>query len=382
MKRIIMVFFFAVLGMSQLMGMVLPERGATEINFQTRWETLPRDLQILLLKYIISTSKNSEEAVKKLHAMARVSTLFYKLINDDAVNNELLATIADTFMHGDRIQAAEALHTNAALAWLSGILPEFIKKRVWSILGGKEDPYVKMRLFRRYMQSNQTISRILHNSFVKIWLIKRVLEELNSQFFEIDDQYKNGTEIAQLIYPHEITEEDYAQGLLYIDQQEALAEDFDVALFNSIPDIKALIAKGVDVNYTPRYLSEASGIEIMKLLVDTGINLNSRFNGQTRLQQVFTSPNLLIAGFTFAQPGTSGVALRNAPIYYNAEQRKDLLNFIEFLLQSGANPNIKDDKGRTTLALARARHTQMAGNKELAGFLLQAIELLKKYGAE
>lgn len=258
MKRI--AFMMSIIVAGQLRCMELPvvaaeaettRKNVTFLENMARWEALPRDLQILLLKYIVSTSKNGEEAGQKLRAMTRVSSIFYKLINDDAVNNQLLAAIADNFLHHDMIQAAQILRTNASEVWLSGILPDFVSRRINRILAEGEDPYAKVAALRRFMLSNQKINGILHNKYVKIWLIKKVLNELNYEFFEVDDQHKNGTDIAQLLYPNEITQDDRAE-LAYIDKQEDFLEQLQEHF--SIPMIKFLIAKGMDVNYSPQHL--------------------------------------------------------------------------------------------------------------------------------
>lgn len=86
----------------------------------------------------------------------------------------------------------------------------------------------------------------------------------------------------------------------------------------------------------------------------------------------------MIAGYS------SGPAGDVTPLDINEPEMQHRLDFIEFLLKSGANPNIKDNGGRTVLAVARALHKKalIEGKKQVAGFLLRAIELLKKYRAE
>ncbi len=359
------------------------------------FEKLPRDIQILTLLTIIKTSKNVNEAVKTIHNLLATNKNFYKLINSDDVNQQLIETLADRFLHGNGLQAADLLHTNASLQWAQIVLPENIRKRVLKIIDNGLSSNVHENLEQTiktipvYMNLNPSAKKILHNEYAMIWLLRTLLRTLNIFFVEKNDKYTNATELAALIYPNEPIESPRANGWIsYADKQINLQQNEELSDFERLPSseaiskLKAMISHGFDIldpltTDFPSYQGYEDP-QILQLFIDAGASLNDQnSSGNTILHHEMWR-------------------IYRYSKYLKPNEQEKYLKLIEFLLQSGANPNIKNNQGNTVLDILNndfynapdiikkfyPNNDLYKAVETIEKFYNRIVKLLKQYGAK
>ena len=349
------------------------------------FEKLPRDIQIVMLFKIVETSKNINEAVKALQNLQATNKKFYDLINADDVNVKLIVALADRFLHGNALQAAGLLHTAAATEWSHLVLPEYIRAKILKIIQDDKTPEQIINSIKLYMNSRPLIKKALHNEYAVIWLIRTISKNLNGSFMDLNDEYENASALAAMLY-ETIESPQLQKWLVYADKQIANANvlyEPQASAEERIKHLQKLTAQGINiaddlVTQSVAY-SHYRDPQILQLFIDAGATLNEQDrNGDTILHDL-AEVGTLVRKKGSPQPGVFTISVREM----NPEEKEERLRLFEFLLQSGANPNIKNEKGQTALSiifryLNRAR---LMNDQQQIAFYDKLVDLLMKHGA-
>lgn len=368
-------------------------------------EKLPRDAQILILLQVINNAPHARQAARELRRMASVNKAFYRLINNGDVNQQLIQLLAQRFTHGNAIEAAEILGTNAAIAWSSEALPEAIRRHVKRILNADVDidpddvpDVIANRIddiienIIRYMKSNQRINAALHTEFGMIWLLRTILKQLNTTHFLAFDEYMTATELAERLYPEGIYSQVLQRWITYADRQiNVLDRIYDAFEETNIAELQRLGSEGIDIfdpminRFIGRHIIKGN-LLLLDFVLNMGINVNEQSDdiGDTVLHIIFED---LIQGHQ-GVPIPGGIP-QMIPVFIDRQEQQKRLNLLRRLLQRGANPGIRNNIGQTPAMVAEAelkkirsgdpvyRDASATGKAEIAQYLNQAIQLLR-----
>lgn len=118
------------------------------------WHILPDELISELISFIVSAG-NLEGALRNVHIAMQLDEHIKNIIqNDMAANEKLIAAISRNFVPANKIAAAAALATPAALRWVKSQFPEDIQTSIFAVI-------------KRYSESNNQLVLQLLRAFLK-----------------------------------------------------------------------------------------------------------------------------------------------------------------------------------------------------------------------
>ena len=336
-------------------------------------EKLPAEMQIMVLINVINSAQNVREAIAELHKIMRLSKNFYFLINSEDINAALIQALGKRFFHHDRLKAARLLNTRASRNWFDTRIPVDIENAIKKLIGENTKKInagdfsaLHAYLNTLYPGSNQTIrDRFFSTTAMRIWLSKRILEK------SIDRIAALNTIKTKLFADTDANLDEWIAFTI----KHIQAGVSGLVKASNFEQLSKLAAEGIDIsqNYatSTSLILHVDDLRVLQLLIDSGSLVNTI---QANTGDAFI--HFIIRSDLDIESMLQGTSLMNA------DNRKALLK-IRTLLQAGANPNIKNDKGQTPLDLIKELQNQLRKNGiKDDPFLKSLTLLLKRHGAQ
>lgn len=345
-----------------------PAPQASAIAKRTKYENLsaleklPREVQIKIIADIITDSNDPQKALTALDTIKKLNTHFYTLVNGPEAQGMFIRALGQRFFHYDLIKAAGYLNTSAAKDWIKKIIPDELKKKFMALLEKNKLAIIRgnfsaIKEFFNTTYENKSVKEIFSQYPAMIWLIATLLQETQFRKFSIE-------QLVTSIYPTHNENPEFKEWLHYA--QLALEMGLPAALnYKTAAELQELANKKIDITlnlHTPfPALFYTIDPEIISLLINYGalINEQEHLDGNTFLHYLII-----------------------ADLQQDAEKNQKIFFAIKKALESGANPNIKNNKGQTALDSLQEKQQKL----RLRGaaqdpFFEKLIALLKKYGA-
>jgi DNA repair protein RadC len=326
-------------------------------------EKLPRDLQIKIIVEIVRNSPTARDAFNELNKIQALSTHFYNLLNSKETVTALVYALAKRFYHYDAIKAAQLWNTRAAREWMQTVLPssaqekieKILQNKIITIIDGNFEPIIN-ELNRPY--NGGTLKDIFNPDYAKIWLITFIMQSTSGlRKFTLQ-------ELADALFAEETRSPELQEWLKFA-ESSLMARLPDSLKYLSREKVQKFARQEIDItlnlsNHFPA-LFHAVDPNIIELLLQSGASVNQkdRMYGHTMLHYLIL------------------YELQNS-----SEKNQRVYAAIEKLLTNGANPNIKNGRGKTVLDVAREKQAKLNQSGSAQDpFFERLIELLKKYGA-
>ncbi len=326
-------------------------------------EKFPRELQIKIIADTISASATARDAFNELNKIKLLSTHFHNLLKSQEAVKAIIHAVAKRFYHNDGIKAAQFWNTPEAREWIQSALPPLVQEKIAkvmhdkiiAIINGNFEP-IKNELNAAYKTG--TVKDIFGHDYTKIWLLTFIMQATSGlRKFTLQ-------ELADALFPQEKRSAELNEWLKFA--ESALLERLPNSLAYSTPDhIQQIQRQGIDITINLRdhfpALFYAVDLDVIELLLQAGASINEqdRLYGHTSLHYLILYE-----------------------LQKNAEKNQRVYSAIEKLLQSGANPNIKNAEGKTVLDLVRVKQSNLSKSGSAQDpFLERLIALLKRYGA-
>jgi len=334
-------------------------------------ETLPFDLLI----NIVTAGSTPKEVSDTVASLMRTNKKFRDILNGQVGTQAIIASLARKFFHHDQFQAAKVLNTAASRAWLKNAINPDIQKRIQELLknnavavGNLNLNSIISFLDSQHADSETTLKeRFFSSAPARIWLIKKILERIPFNRVAALEQIK-----SQLL-PNTI-DPDLDEWINFT-KKHMTAKIADLVRAGKSTELKKLIDQGIDVSQNlltaSPFIFSAQDAATLRLLIAAGADVNAVQPGRS---------NSILHGIINVDVDDESINKKKS--LANPDNQNALLK-VRALLESGANPNLKNALQQTPLALVNQKKLRAEKYGITDDPFLRVLEnTLKKYGAK